>query len=179
MENHTWGEPIDWLARDRKQYADFRKRLALEADLKAKPSKRMKPATRERIMRVQKRAKESHKYRSDTQFKLRRLFRTRMKRALLAQGIAKTFQSHVRLLGCTVEHAQKHIESQFEPWMTWENHGPTGWHIDHIKPLSAFDLTDPAQVAEACHFSNLQPLHWQENLAKGGVKTRRVSQPTR
>jgi hypothetical protein len=29
--------------------------------------------------------------------------------------------------------------------MTWENYGVKGWHIDHIKPCSSFDLTDPIQ----------------------------------
>lgn len=59
-----------------------------------------------------------------------------------------------------------HLESKFRPGMTWENRGKKGWHIDHIKPLSAFDLTDPGQVSDACHYTNLQPLWWKENLDK-------------
>jgi hypothetical protein len=42
-----------------------------------------------------------------------------------------------------------------------------GWHIDHIRPLASFDLSDPFQFKEACHYTNLQPLWWMDNLIKG------------
>ena len=51
--------------------------------------------------------------------------------------------------------------------MAWENKGLHGWETDHIKPLAAFDLTDPAQVAAACHYTNLQPLWRRDNITKG------------
>jgi hypothetical protein len=41
-----------------------------------------------------------------------------------------------------------------------------GWHIDHIRPVSSFDLSDPAQVQECFHFSNLQPLWAIDNIKK-------------
>ena len=72
----------------------------------------------------------------------------------------------LKLLGCTVEQLMNHIEIQFKPGMTWDNRGSV-WHVDHVMPLSSFDLTDVAQVAKACHFTNLQPLYASENLRKG------------
>jgi hypothetical protein len=48
--------------------------------------------------------------------------------------------------------------------MSWDNYGE--WQIDHIKPLSKFDLTDRQQLHEACNFNNLQPLWAEDNLAK-------------
>ena len=75
--------------------------------------------------------------------------------------------SAVRDLGCSVEELKRHLEKQFQPKMNWENYGLYGWHIDHIKPLVNFDLTNREQFLEACHYTNLQPLWAEDNLSKG------------
>ena len=72
-------------------------------------------------------------------------------------------------LGCTIKELKIYLESKFQPGMTWENHGRFGWHIDHEVPLSSFDLTDREQFLKACHYTNLQPLWWNENLSKGKI----------
>jgi len=54
--------------------------------------------------------------------------------------------------------------------MSWDNYGYYGWHVDHIIPLSAFDLTDPIQFKKAMYYTNLQPLWMEENLAKKNLK---------
>ena len=77
--------------------------------------------------------------------------------------------SAVRDLGCTVPELRAYLEARFRSGMTWANHSRDGWHIDHIRPLASFDLTDRAQLLEAVHFSNLQPLWAEENLSKGAV----------
>jgi hypothetical protein len=51
--------------------------------------------------------------------------------------------------------------------MSWENHGKFGWHIDHIKPISSFDLTNENEQLECFNYKNMQPLWWNENLSKG------------
>ena len=50
--------------------------------------------------------------------------------------------------------------------MTWKNHGLKGWHIDHIIPCAAFDLTKEEEQKKCFHYSNLQPLWWIDNLKK-------------
>ena len=106
-----------------------------------------------------------HKQRklTDLQFKLKVNLRTRLYMAL--KGNAKA-GSAVRDLGCSMEAFRLYLESHFQPGMTWENWGIKGWHIDHIKPLSSFDLTDRAQFLIACHYTNLQPLWAKDNLSK-------------
>jgi hypothetical protein len=58
-----------------------------------------------------------------------------------------------------------HLEAQFLPGMTWENQGK--WHVDHIKPLASYDLTDPDEQKGAFHWLNLRPLWGLDNSAKG------------
>lgn len=69
-------------------------------------------------------------------------------------------------LGCTREQLKDHLETQFQPGMSWENYRLDGWWVDHLRPLSAYDLTDPAQLAAACHYTNLQPLWRADNIRK-------------
>lgn len=104
---------------------------------------------------------------TDVLFRLRGLLRTRLRTAL--SGNYKS-GSAIRNLGCSLEEFKKHIESKFKPGMNWDNHGQYGWHIDHIKPLSSFNLNDVNQLNEACHFTNLQPLWAKDNLVKGKLE---------
>ena len=67
-------------------------------------------------------------------------------------------QSTKDLLGCSIDYFKSYIESKFTSGMTWENYGYNGWHLDHIKPCSSFDLTDIDQQKICFHYTNLQPL---------------------
>jgi len=49
--------------------------------------------------------------------------------------------------------------------MSWDNYGE--WHLDHVQPLSSFDLTDRVDFLEACNWLNIQPLWAEDNLKKG------------
>jgi hypothetical protein len=90
------------------------------------------------------------------------LLRTRLAKALHRQSKSG---SAVASLGCSVAKFKVYLESKFLPGMSWENHGE--WHIDHVKPLDSFDLTDPSQLLAACHYRNLQPLWAIDNIKKG------------
>ena len=50
--------------------------------------------------------------------------------------------------------------------MNWDNHTKNGWHIDHIKPIDTFDLTDYEQQRVCFHYSNLRPLWASDNLSR-------------
>jgi len=63
----------------------------------------------------------------------------------------------------SIEGLKNILESKFQSGMNWENYGE--WHIDHIRPLSSFDLTNPTELKLACHYSNLQPLWAYDNLS--------------
>lgn len=101
---------------------------------------------------------------NDVGFRMACNLRTRLRDAL--KNNSKT-GSAVKLLGCSIDYLKQHLEAQFEKGMSWDNYGQ--WHIDHIKPLSLFDLTDVQQLKEACCYTNLQPLWAIDNIKKGNT----------
>jgi len=107
-----------------------------------------------------------NKYLTDMNYKLRVILRSRLNSAL--RGKSKS-GSAVGDLGCSIAELKTYLESKFKPGMSWDNWGDTkkSWHIDHICPLSFFDLEDRQQLLKACHYTNLQPLWKIENLKKG------------
>jgi hypothetical protein len=75
--------------------------------------------------------------------------------------------SAVKDLGCSIPKLKAYLESKFQKGMTWQNWSKTGWHIDHILPLTSFDLTNRKEFLKACHYTNLQPMWAEENIRKG------------
>ena len=110
------------------------------------------------------------KYRRKSKTKtLNQLLSDRLRQRLYYALKRKTKKgSAVQLLGISVELAIQNLENKFLPGMNWSNWGigKGKWHIDHIKPLSSFDLTDINQLSEACHINNLQPLWSEDNIRK-------------
>ena len=72
------------------------------------------------------------------------------------------------LVGYTAEELRRHLESMFEPGMSWENYGRGGWEVDHVRPRVSFAITSPDDPDfRACWaLSNLQPLWGRENRMK-------------
>lgn len=162
-----------WYARNREKVIAKQTELGKTPERKAYQEAYRKTLTREKQNEYQRNYRAKHRQhvndkarldrKTNIQFKLRNVLRVRLNDALrkhLLKG------SGVKLLGCSLESFRLYLEARFEPGMTWENHGRKGWHIDHIKPLASFDLTDPEQLKKACHYTNLQPLWEQDNLKK-------------
>lgn len=112
-----------------------------------------------------KRINESRRKRikEDLDFRLGANLRSRLS-TLLRRSKTNKSNSALKLLGCSLSEFKKYLEGLFVLGMNWENYGE--WHIDHIKPCAAFDLSDPLQQKECFHFTNLQPLWALDNLKK-------------
>jgi hypothetical protein len=95
----------------------------------------------------------------DINYKLALYLRKSINRSILRKS-----GSAISNLGCSVDELKKHLESKFQYGMTWENHGK--WHIDHILPLSKFDLSKREDFLKASHYTNLQPLWARDNIIK-------------
>jgi hypothetical protein len=111
--------------------------------------------------RLNRRAQE------DLQHRLRVLLRGRLHSYLRCDRTRIKSGSTVKDLGCSISDLISYLESKFQPGMSWGNRGTRGWHVDHIRPLASFDLSDRAQFLQAFHYTNLQPLWAADNLRKG------------
>ena len=78
-------------------------------------------------------------------------------------------------LGCTVQEFIDHIKTKMNYFntflatseqMTFEN-----ITIDHIKPISKFNLDNVEEYMDCCHYSNIQPLSKSSNFVKAGKWT--------
>ena len=92
--------------------------------------------------------------------------RSRLRSALRASQAGKTV-SAFKDLGCDIQQLRLYLEHKFWPGMSWDNYGKkSGWVIDHIIPFSAIDVTKRNELLKIIHFTNLQPLWWDDNLIK-------------
>lgn len=87
----------------------------------------------------------------------------------------KNNQHSFDLLGYSCEDLIKHLESKFKPGMSWKNYGKSGWEIDHIIPVSKFNISslESPDFKRAWALNNLQPLWRVENQSKSN----RLDQP--
>ncbi|RWM89999.1 MAG: hypothetical protein EOR84_22585 [Mesorhizobium sp.] len=112
--------------------------------------------------------RQDSRRRTNPNYRIAGRLRGRLNKAL--QGRLKG-GSAVSDLGCSIPEFKSYIERQFQPGMSWDNWGPDTWHLDHIKPLASFDLTDREQFLQACHYTNYQPLWAADNMKKGARLT--------
>jgi hypothetical protein len=103
-------------------------------------------------------------YKNNPQRRMYKILLSRMNAAIKGGKRLHTWE----MLGCDYEFLKKYIEDKWQPGMSWENHGfgNDKWHIDHIKPCAAFDLTNEADQRLCFHHTNLQPLWQTDNLTK-------------
>lgn len=132
---------------------------------KFKISKRMRKYYQQNKKRILKRTKiyKRNRRRKDINFDL--LDRLRNRIYITLKGKRKSKYT-LELLGCSIEKLKKHLQKQFQKGMSWNNHGRTGWHIDHIKPCATFDLSKSKEQKKCFHYSNLRPLWAKDNLRR-------------
>lgn len=106
------------------------------------------------------------RYKEDIAYRLKYNLKNRLKSFLRKMKEGKKI-SFSKSLGCDTDFFKNYMEFLFEDGMGWDNYGDNGWHIDHIIPLSRFDLTSKEQQWIANNYQNLQPMWSTENIKKG------------
>ena len=116
-----------------------------------------------------RRKNRKERYNNDPLYKLMCNIRCSISKWIKKKGYSKSKRTH-EILGCSYEEFKIYIESKFESWMNWNNHGEyTGnynetWQYDHIYPISMANNYE--EVLELNHYTKFQSLCSRKNYEK-------------
>jgi hypothetical protein len=89
-----------------------------------------------------------------------KLQRSQVQRIIKSTTLNKT-KSTIEYLDCSPEYFKEYLQKKMIDGMSFDN-----IHIDHIKPVSKFNLEDPDELLKCCHYTNMQPLLAYDNIVK-------------
>jgi len=107
-----------------------------------------------------------NKIKTDELFHLSLNIRNLIRISIKKRGFVKKSKTH-DILGCSFIEFKTYLESKFESWMSWNNHGlyngelRYGWDMDHIIPISSAETED--DIVRLNHYTNFQPLDSYHN----------------
>jgi hypothetical protein len=101
-----------------------------------------------------------NRFKNNPEFRIIHIMRSRVLQVLKNKKQNKS----IDFLGCSSNEFKLHLEKQFLPEMNWENHGEI-WEIDHIIPISSFDLNIEENLYKAFKYDNTQPLFKTTEIA--------------
>ena len=102
------------------------------------------------------------KYESNLNFRLICRTRSRIREALNTKS--KSISTK-KFLGVDNDTYRKWIQYQFTPEMKWSN-----IEIDHVKPISFFDVSKYEEIKKALNWKNTQPLLKDDHQQKKRIK---------
>ena len=131
-----------------------------------------KKETRNYNSREETKHKARQRRKQDPSWRLRKNVSTSIANNLRGRGYTKDSPCF-DYLDYTLEDLREHLESQFEPWMSWDNWGQATadgrtWNIDHIYPHSKlpYDSMEHPNFKKCWALDNLRPLCAIENIKK-------------
>jgi hypothetical protein len=115
--------------------------------------------------RKTKRDYQQHLRDTNPLYRLISYFRTAIYQVLKENNVEKN-KHYFDVLKYTPEQLMLHLGNQFTDNMTWDNYGE--WHVDHIKPISSFNITEMGdeEFMKCWSLNNLQPMWGEENIRK-------------
>lgn len=117
--------------------------------------------------RIEYRKTYIKEYRKIPKNKLKESIRRRINKFIKLSDFTLTDRDncYLKYLGCDIDYYKVFLEDQFSDDINWVNYGGY-WHIDHIIPLSYFDLDDEHQRYVAFNYKNTRPLLAIDNIKK-------------
>jgi hypothetical protein len=155
-------ENADKLKEYKKEYYKIKEYYKENADKIKEQTKKYKKENADKIKEYKQNIKKNN-----TPLYLVYLQRQQLSRIIKFSNEFKITHS-VEYLGCSGNDLKIFLQSKIDLYnttndvkMNWDN-----IHIDHIKPISKFDLDNQDEFLECCHYTNLQPLFIKDNLSK-------------
>lgn len=150
-----------------KKWAEKNRERKRQSDREYREKNKEKCAARAKKYRQEKRhilrEKSRERLKNNPVVALAYRYRSTLMASLKRKGFTKKSKS-AEILGCDWETFKVHLESYFQPGMTWENMGRGGWHIDHHIPIAMAKTEEDALRLN--HYTNLRPLWWLDNIRK-------------
>ena len=134
--------------------------LAQEAEYRKNNKEKISVRQSEYYQKNKEKIYEYRRNRRKNNENLRLIYNTRSRINTALKGKSKSFKT-MEILGIDIESYKRWIEYQMTPEMNLNN-----IHIDHVKPISSFDISNDNELLEAFNWRNTQPLLKQDNLRK-------------
>lgn len=134
------------------------------------------------ILKKNKNKRDCERRRDDPSYKLRMYTSKIIWEVLKKNNSSKHGKSIINYLPFTFTELRQYLESLFEPWMTWQNHGKYDpniwkndddttwkWQLDHIVPQSKlkYNNLEDENFKKCWALSNLRPLSAKQNIKDG------------
>lgn len=104
--------------------------------------------------------KFNFRWKNDFKFKIKKSCQKH-----LINNLKNKQKSTMKYFSCDIDLFIKWLEYCFTYEMNIQNHG-TYWHLDHVIPVSFFDLNDPDELYLCFHYLNYMPITANDNLSK-------------
>lgn len=151
----------EYIEKNREAYNSYQNQY--KKDNNYKSQKKYNQANKD-ILLQKSYIRRNKKVKNDPLYKLRLRISTDICNRLKKCLASKKTQT-IEYLGCPFDQYKTYLESLFTPEMSWENWGSI-WEIDHIIPVSSFDLTQEENIYKAFNHQNTQPLFKTTEIAE-------------